>query len=262
MKRIKLSKIGYDPKYYPRVNGKEDWMTVLQYMEAVKSDPRLADPKTHPPDATGRTFGAFPPIVVVAVPGKPGWFMLLDGLHRLKAFTAAGLEHTYAEVEQLPKSKWFVRSVELNTRAARGFDSGDKAFIAQRLKAEGWKLDKVAELLKMQITSLEKLVITRCQKLNVTDAKKMPLGRGNRKINGASYGFLKAPFQELANTTRGNAALRRQQRVSSQTVLQVLDAAIAVFESGVVDLSDANVAERAVQLRDLVSRAVPEAAAP
>jgi len=257
MKRIKLDKIEYDPKYYPRVNGKEDWMTVLQYMEAVKTDPRSADPKTFPPDATGRKFGAFPPIVVVPVPKHPGSFILLDGLHRVKAFTAAGLDHIYAEVEDLPISKWFVRSVELNVRPARGFDSGDKAFIAQRLKADGWQLDKIAGLLKMQVTSLERLVITRCQKLKVGDAKLLPLGRGNRKINGASYGFLKAPFQELANTSKGEAVLQRQQRVSSQTVLQVLDAAIAVMESGAADLSDERVAERVERLRELL----PEAAA-
>ena len=253
MKRIKLEKIEYDPKYYPRVNGKEDWMTVLQYMEAVKTDARLADPKAYPPDATGRKFGAFPPVVVVPVPGKPGWYMLLDGLHRVKAFTSAGLDHIYAEIEDLPKSKWFVRSVELNVRPARGFDSGDKAFIAQRLKADGWKIDKIAGLLKMRIQSLEKLVITRCQKLKITEAKILPVGRGNRKINGASYGFLKAPFAELANTSKGKIALQRQQSVSSQTVLQVLDAAIAVIESGAADLSDDAVAERIKQLTDLLA---------
>ncbi len=242
MRSVNLSKIKYDPQYYPRVNGKEDWMTVLQYKEALEADPTLADSKTNK--------DAFPPIVVVTLPN--GFFLLIDGLHRMKAFIALGLETIYAEVEQIPKSKWLVRSVELNIPNGRRLDNGDKAWVAQRLEAEGMSKKQIASLLKMQVTTLEKMVMKRAQRLTIKEAKDMPVGRSNRKVNGKHFGFLKSPLQAAANTDRAIDALRAQHSLSNRTVVQVLDSAIAIFKAGVVDTKDEEVAGKVKELKELM----------
>jgi len=246
MRKIKLAQIKVDAKYYPRVNGRADWITVLRYKEALQVDPSLANSKTNEQ--------AFPPIVVVAMPG--GGFVLLDGLHRVRAFNAAGHEVIYAEVEKLPKSKWLVRSVELNTKNARPFDTGDKIWIHKRLVAEGHKTKAIASLLGMKIESLEKMTIERCQKLSAKDAEMLPEGRANRKINGSHYGFLKAPVADTANTNRAVGALLGQHSITSRTIIQVLDAAIAIFENGVIDMTDKRTSEKVNELAELAKRQV------
>jgi len=246
MRSIKLSKIKYDPQYYPRVNGKEDWITVLQYKEALEADPSLGNPKTNP--------NAFPPIVVVDL-GK-GWFLLIDGLHRIRAFAAVGIEMIWAIVERLPKSKWLARSVELNIPNGRRLDNGDKLWVAQRLKAEGWKPRQIAGLLKMKVDTLEKMSVERVHKLRVSDAKKLPEGRANRKVNGNHFGFLKPPLAGTVGTNRAIAALGSQHSLTSQRVQQVLDAALAVFRSGVVDLTDEETAKAVNELHELTGALV------
>ena len=241
MRKIRLSQVKIDAKYYPRVNGKADWITVLRYKEALEVDPSLADPKGN--------RDAFPPIIVVAIPG--GGFVLLDGLHRIRAFAAAGQTAIYAEVEKLPKSKWLARSVELNAKNARPFDSGDKIWIHKRLASEGYKIKDIASLLGMKIDSLERITIGRCQKLTAKQAKGLPEGRANRKVNGNHYGFLKAPVADAANTDRAVSALLGQHSISSRTVRQVLDAALAVFENGVIDMTDEQVSEKVARLAEL-----------
>jgi hypothetical protein len=243
MQRIPLDQITYDPHYYPRVNGKEDWFTVNLYKDALVADPKKADAKAKP---TGN-WRPFPPIVVVKIAAG---FLILDGLHRLKAFAAAGLEVIYAEVERLPKSKWLARSVELNADQKRGLDTGDKAWVCQRLEAEGYSRKRIAGLLQMSVDTLDKIVVTRCQKLRVKDAKKLPTGRGNRQVNGGNMGFLKAPFGELTGTDKGRAALQVQQSCTARNVVQILDAFLGVLEAGALDMTEPEITERMNAIQD------------
>ena len=244
MKKIPLSKIDYDPQYYPRVNGKEDWMAVARYKEALEVDPSLADPKENKK--------AFPPIVVVWVLAKKMW-MLLDGLHRVRAFHAAGLTHIYAEVETIPKSKWMARAAELNVESSRALDDGDRAWICKRLEADGFKRDKIAKLLVMKMDRLERIMIERPHILKVKEAKIIKQGgRSHRKVNGKSYGFLKAPYKGLSGTNKGTEALMEQGCVNSSNVLQVLREAIAIARVGVIDMTDEETAAAVVELVGLL----------
>ena len=243
MRRIKLSSVTYDPHYYPRVNGKPDWMIVLRYKGFVEADPSKADPKNNP--------DAFPPIVVVLLPG--GKFLLLDGLHRLKAFVNAGLTHIYAIVEKLPKSKWLARAAELNIPESRGLDDSDKAWVGKRLLAEGYSKKQVATLLTIKIERLEKIFVERCHKMKAGEARKIVCGgRSHRKINGDHIGFVKAPFRHLTNTSKAVDGLVRQGKLNSRTILDVLDGAIAIFEAGAIDMGNDEVAAAVVRLAKLV----------
>jgi len=254
MQKIKISDVGYEPKYYPRVNAQEDWFTVNVYKDALVADPRRSDSKRYP-------HIAFPPIHVVRATPKtfrknPYKYMVIDGLHRLRAFYAAGRTEIYAEVESLPESKWFARSVELNVASKRAFDTGDKAFIAKRLQEDGWEIKDVASLLLMRVESLEKIFISRCQKLRVTELVKAGREhRGNRKVNGAHYGFLKAPYAEagISGTSKGLEALTYQGSTTSTDVLQILDSFLGVLETGILDLSNEEVKARVERIAELVS---------
>jgi len=246
MQQLKLSDIDYDPHYYPRVNGKEDWYTVNIFRENLLADPRLANPS--------KCSEAFPPIHVVKTP--PGYkykYMLLDGLHRCKGFNAAGFDVIWAIVERLPKSKWMQRATELNIQHKRVLDPGDKAWIAERLESDGMEVKDIASLLKMRVESLQKIRITRCQKLKVKEAKKISHGRSNRQVNGKAVGFLKAPLGELANTNRGTEALRHQGPIASGNVLHVLNSFIALMQAGAVDERNEEVAARMGMIRGLVT---------
>src|SRR5262245_47563150 len=133
MRFVSLDDIGYEAHYYPRSNGREDWFTVHRYTDALQSDPEKQ----------------FPPLVVVKATAKPYRYLILDGLHRLRAYHRAGREQVPIITETLPESKWFARSVELNAAHGRCFDVGDKAFIATRLEKDGYPLDQIASLLQM-----------------------------------------------------------------------------------------------------------------
>lgn len=248
MKRIRIDQVTYDPHYYPRANGREDWYRVNKMKDALLVDPRKADANRK----TTANWRPFPPIVVVQLvgPGRKSTYLILDGLHRLKAFAAAGLDHIWVEIEKLPKSKWLFRSAELNVDEKRGLDTGDKAWICSRLEADGYKRPAIAALFQMHIETLDKIMTTRCQKVRVADAKKLPTGRSNRRVNGGHVGFLKAPFADLAGTDKGRIALRKQQSCTSRDVAQILDAFIAVLESHALDMTDEAIAARVSTIQE------------
>ncbi len=239
MTRILLSEIGYDPKFYPRVNGDSDWLTVHRYSDALTADEKYD----------------FDPVVVVKTVGRNWPYLLIDGRHRCKSYTQAGREDIPAIVERLPESRWFARSVELNAKHGRPLDSGDKAWIAKRLEADGYSEEDVAKLLCMRVESLQKIKVEHVVKITSKEGKLRPIGRSHREIETGGktldYGFLKAPFKEMAGTASAESALAVQAPLSSSGVVNVLDSAIAVIECG-VDESDPDVGSRMARLRALL----------
>lgn len=234
MTKIPLEQIGYDPEYYPRVNGKEDWLTVHRYKEAVKSQPWKSDPNRP---------GAFPPVVVVKTTGYDTPYLLLDGLHRVRAWSAAGLDRIAATIESLPKSKWLERSVELNIDSKRPLDSGDKRWVAKKLSAEGWKPGDIANLLCMEGESFKKLMATNVQKISQASSKSIAFGRSNRMIGKESFGFLKAPFAAVSGTANGTKALKSQASTSAREAIQIIESFVALLESKAIDFTDERVSE-------------------
>lgn len=234
---LAIDQIEYDKKYYPRAGGVPDWFTIMRYTEALSLDERHE----------------FPPIVVVRATGNKVMYFLIDGLHRLRSYLKAGREKIPAVIERIPQSKWLARSVELNVTHGRALDTGDKAWIATRLKEHGWEIDSIAGLLKMKVDSLERIVASRCVKLTAALAKSLPEGRSNRAADQGNYGFLKAPLVRASGSKAIAAALQTQHSVTSHDISAVLDSVIAVLESKVVDLSDEMIALRVERIRTLLS---------
>lgn len=243
MQQIPLDKIGYDPEYYPRVNGREDWLTVHRYKEALKSHPWKAD---------ARKEYAFPPVVVVKTTGYDFPYLLLDGLHRVRAFGVCGIDKIWAAVESLPKSKWLARSVELNIDGKRPLESGDKRWIATKLTAEGWKSGDIAQLLCMEQGSFDKLVASNIQKLTQASAKSIAFGRSNRQIDGEHIGFLKAPFKGLTGTGNAQRALKSQHSVSSREATQIIESFIALMEAKAIDTTDERIVDLLLRVKELL----------
>lgn len=235
--KLKLEEIGCDPKYYPRVNGHEDWLTAYRYKEALIADP------SH----------EFPPVVVVRATGFEFPYVLLDGKHRTKAYASADRESIPASVERLPRSKWFARSVELNATHGRGLDTGDKAWIAERLNEEGYSDSDVAKLLHMPLESLEKIKATRIVKLTGAAKKVLAEGRGNRTLDRGHVGFLKGPLCAANGTTLAMEALAHQGHVSAHDVSDILDSFIAVLRSGVLDMTNLDIAVKMSAIRELLA---------
>lgn len=245
MERIAISQIGYDPQFYPRVNGAEDWLTVHRYKESLKCQPWKADANNE---------GAFPPIVVVKTTGYEWPYLLIDGLHRIGAFSGAGYDAIWANVERLPKSKWLERSVELNIAGKRPLDSGDKRWVATRLAEIGWKPERIAGLLEMEKASFEKLMSTGIQKLTKAASRSIPVGRSNRQIDGHSVGFLKVPFTDVTGTGNALKTLALQSSVSSRNSRQIIESFVALLESGCIDYTDEWTVERIEAIRNLIDK--------
>lgn len=238
---LKLEQIGCDPNFYPRVNGDADWLTVHRYTDALKANARFN----------------FPAVVVVRATGFPKGFdcpyLLLDGRHRCRAYVAAGREVIPVIVETLPRSKWFARSVELNAAHGRTLDTGDKAWIAERLNEDGWSDEDVGKLLFMSADSIQKIKAGRVVKLTAAARKIIPEGRGNRTMKSGGVGFLKAPLVG-ANGRMSIVALQSQSRVSSHDVESVLESMIAVLRSGVVEMANPDIAVKVSMIRELMEK--------
>jgi hypothetical protein len=233
---INLEEIGYDPKYYPRANGKEDWFTVNKYRDALLSDPAKE----------------FPPVVVVRSVGHREKYLLIDGKHRCEAYSQADRQQIPTIVERLPQSRWFARSVELNITHGRTLDVGDKAWIAVRLAEDGYSPEQAAGILQMRVETMEKIKAGSIVKLRAKAAKSIPFGRGNREVGESRFGFLKSPFKGFVGTATAESALAVQDPVAASDVLHILDSAIAVLECG-VDTTEEEVVARISRLKELLA---------
>jgi hypothetical protein len=204
----------------------------------------------------------FPPIHVVKTAFSHGnkdfAYLIIDGLHRIRAHAAAEFTEIFAIVEHIPQSKWFARSVELNADSKRALDSGDRAYILKRLTIDGYTTAQVAKLLNMEVGSLERMEVKSIQKLSAKDGGLIPMGRSNREIGDGNFGFLKAPFAEVTGTNRGAATLKVQAAVSAGNAIQILDSMLALLISGSLDLTDDEVAGRITKIQELLQElAVP-----
>lgn len=236
MTRLKLETIGYDPKYYPRVQGDADWFTAMKYTNILNADP------DYDMDA----------VVVVKAIGMKEPYMLLDGLHRCRAYARAKREDIPATIERIPRSRWMARSVELNSRNQhRDLDSGDKAWCIARLREDGLDDSKIATILMEPVERLEKIVAERIVPIDTSKAAAIPRGRSNREIGERHFAFLKAPFREMP-VMEGDVATIAQAQIPAvgMDVLHILDSAIAVLTCG-VDMENAEIAERIGKLKRL-----------
>lgn len=246
MQQLRIDQIGYDKRYYPRVNGdtRLTWMQVNIYKEALVSDPKLAD---------ARNRKAFPPITVVRSQGYDWPYLLIDGLHRREAFIRAGHEFIWAEVERIPRSKWLERAVELNADSKLGLGPGDKKWVTKQLLATGYTAEKITGLLQMTTESFERLMVKGIHRITGKAKEEIPIGRGNREIEGGEhFGFIKAPFGEVAGTANAIEVLKTQGPVSTANAMQIVSSFVVLLESGCVNEDDERIMDQLGRAMDLL----------
>ena len=205
--QVKLSDLIYDKKLYPRVE--VNWVTVVSYTDAMRAGEK------------------FPPIEVLKQGDK---WLVVDGWHRGHAAKAAHLDTIEAVLTKaVSEQEQFLRAVETNLRHGRGLSPYEKAMIAQRLSSTEfkWSLSKVSGFLHMTKDSLRRMIAKR----ETTN------GFGISKIH-------KAPLEHLIQ--QGQVSKEAEEAESSLAVRDqhhLFHQALAVLESGIVDLDDPKVCE-------------------
>jgi hypothetical protein len=236
---IPLDQIDSDPKYYPRRAGKADWLTVLVIRDALLTNPWKANPSNP---------RSFPPIVVVKPPAFRNKYLLIDGLHRWGGFHQAGILKIPAFIENLPKSQWLKRATELNIIGKRALGPQDKAHVTSMLLADGWKIEKIAEIFETKVETIEKIYTDRVRLVSSKQAKQLPL-EATRLVGNQRLGVLKGPFKRAGNEM---AALASQGTTSAMNVGQIIDQFIAMLESSSADLSNSEVYSKLVFAKELL----------
>ncbi len=240
MQKIRIDSIGYDPKYYPRQAGQEDWITVARYAETLRQNPEKAN-------SDNLKNKPFPPIIVVRATAKKKYkYLLLDGLHRTKALKQRKFLHIYAEIEKLPESKWLARATELNADSKRPLSDMDIASIIIRLEGNAYPLSKISDLTGKTVERLEKIKIERITKIQSKPGDKFSKTGTNgdktgvgtfRPGNGESI-ILKAPYKQFSGTSRAEELEPFQSRFNDRNCSQILNAAADLLESDGLDLTD------------------------
>ncbi len=242
MQKIRISIVGWDPRFYPRHSGEEDWVTVLKYYNALDAEPKKANPNNKKADP-------FPPIIVIKAVAKPYTYLLLDGLHRLKAFIKAGIGFIYAEVERLPESKWLARATELNIIGKRVLTNMDIASISVRLSKGGYTNKQIAKLVNLTPERLERIIIERVVKVKQVKGEQ-PI---RNKWNGGDTVILKAPFKHLSGTVKAEQLEKYQRKFNDLNAVHILGAAADLLESDALDLADQNVIEVLDRLKEALN---------
>ena len=207
--KVKLEDLEFDKKLYQRVEA--NWVTVVSYTDAMRAGEK------------------FPPIEVVKRGDK---WLVIDGWHRSQAAKAAKLDSIEATViKAASEQEQFLRAVETNLRHGRGLSPYEKAIVAQRLASTEfqWSQSKVCGFLHMTKESLVRMI----GKRSTANAN----GFGMGKIHKAPLGHLVqlGEVSAEAEQAEGVLAVRDQHHLFTQ--------ALAVVESGIVDLTDPSVCE-------------------
>ena len=242
-KQLKVEgQVGFDEKFYHRVELEpKDWQHIYQASDALKADPNFN----------------LDPIIVVRWTGGEQSHMLLDGLYRLRIYHAAGRDRIPATVlTGLPRSQWFAHGVEMQMRYQfhKNLTAGDKAFIALKLtKEQGWSLAKAAQLLRATQPAVQRMLAGKAIPLTASQAIPLRVGYSKRTIGTQDFGFLKGPVRG-ANGTKAHAlaALAAQDSVAAMDPIQILDSFIALLKSGCVDMTDQDVAQRVLEIKQLL----------
>ncbi len=229
MQKIKIDNVGYDPRYYPRESGEEDWMTVAKYLGVLRQNPEKAN-------ATNSKVKPFPPIIVVRASKKPYQYLLIDGLHRTKSFKRYGLEDIYATIERIPESKWLARATELNAAGSRPLTSLDIASVIVRLESRKFSMKAISDLVEQPIEFLEKIKIDRITKLSPAEAKDLKKPVWND--NGSHAVLLKKPFKDFSGTSRAKDLEKYQSRFNDLNCSAILNSCADLLESDALDLTD------------------------
>ena len=130
---VPTMEVFFDEDLYPRTQ--ENWQTIYDYSESIK------------------TGAVFPPIVLAMFKGKK---VLVDGLHRLKAFRNLHIEKIPAIVLiGLSRNEIFEEAVKRNIAHGRVLSPYEKRLIILRLRAMKYKTDEICTIVQIPFDRIE-----------------------------------------------------------------------------------------------------------
>lgn len=114
LKQLPISDIKIPPEAYPRVQ--VDWRQVERYGDALDAG------------------AEFPPIAVAMERGQA---YVIDGQHRMRAFSARGKQTIECEILDLPRKRWLLEAASWNDRHGNPLSYQDKLRTIVRLRQAG-----------------------------------------------------------------------------------------------------------------------------
>jgi len=228
--KLEIGQISYSDQIYPRAA--INYIHVEQLVDALKAGYRL------------------PPITIADVNGEKN--VLIDGLHRLKAYFKVGAEKVECEwIGKLSLKDAIVEAVRLNSAHGRNLSPFEKrAFIAKSKKL-GIKNDKIAEALRMPIEKVEKLSISSISYfgINLEDRlNRKPIiqilhehGYRTPLIEELMAYIPKKPLQKVAENLEADSMIQAQKSLAAMSQIHLLKQVIDLIDSNAIDLENPEV---------------------
>lgn len=210
------------PEFYPR--HKPDWLTAFQYREAIQAGAQFPPP-------------------LVARDGKGGPWVLLDGNHTRLALIQLKRDKIDCEVSRAPKAQWLELSIRRNMHG-RSLSVQDRARAADMLRRAGYSLKRIEGVMYVPVESVKRLLSFAVPRTPTATAPP---------------GFKSIIAKSAARSAVGGALTPEeieaaQESLSGASQEAILEQALALFESGLLDRENERVMERAKRLKEVMAR--------
>jgi hypothetical protein len=209
---IAIKDIKVREEYYPRQS--VSFPTIVKFADAM------------------RTGANFPPIIVTKFENE---IVLVDGLHRMKAKVLD--KEKYIKAEFIKVNSWIdilTEATKRNIAHGQSLSMYDRMNIYQKLKIEGWKIEKISALLQIPKASMIKYAERR---ITMTTA-------GEEVV-------LKSPMQHLS-TESTSITHDEQKQFNVQSQLQLINQLIQLIKLRIVNRKNKKVAKALKELRKIL----------
>ena len=214
---LPIGKIEIDKRLYPRMQ--EDWMTTLEYSDALKSG------------------AEFPPIEVALLNNR---FVLIDGLHRIRAYKQNKKTHITCNVyKDLEEREIYARAVKANIIHGRRLAPIEKAKAILRLKQFKYTEVEISKILAMPKANLVSFA-----------NKRVCYSPSGREI------LLKAPLKHLGGTSvEEDTNLENIEGVfGSKSQTSILEELIVLLENNLLNIKDIKILSRLIKIEGLIEK--------
>ena len=211
---IQLKDISFNENIYPRAFG-SNWHLIVQYKGAMQ------------------TGAIFPPLVVATVNGK---ISLIDGYHRLQAYTQSGVKEAQAyNLGELSEQEALIQAIKRNTTHGCNLTVTDKIAMADKLTKYGLSYKEVSGLLYYPVESLKKVVVSRIAYAGVggTRTVVLPKSREHR-----AQTIIAEPSGEMRGLNSGLSTIYYAEQLN------------ILCRNNEIDTSNLKLVEELTQLRD------------
>lgn len=214
---VDISKIKIVEELYPRNSW--SWQTAYSYAQAMKKG------------------DVFPPIKLATYNKQ---YVLVGGRHRLEASKQAqkGKKQRYIQaviVDGLSKDEIYQESVKDNIENGLPFSPLDKVKIVQKLQSMNVPMEKISDLVRIPLDTIERLIITKTT--NTVSGKPIAL---------------KSPLRNFAGISVEDNIEDIQSHFTGATQLNTINTMIDLIENDLIDWNNNSVVERFEYLRELM----------